>query len=85
MLRYVTPLRVGCIYLTLLAIKWSAIVDISIEDGHDPELGGLGPHIYGGLALITLILDLVFSSILKPKINWTIQSIIVLVGSFLFF
>lgn len=84
-LRFITPLRICGIYLLIDWIKWSSIVDTSIENGHNPELGGLVPYLLGGFALLALALDLLFSLTLRPKINWIVQSIIVLIGAFAIF
>ena len=83
-LRYSTPLRICAVYLIIQTIIWYFAVQKTVENGYNPELGGLAPYIFGGLAIIAFILDLILSLILKPKINWVVQ-LLVLLGAVLVF
>lgn len=84
LLQYVTPLRICTVYLIIQTIVWYIMIQKSIENGYNPELGGLVAYILGGLAIITFLLDLILSSILTPKTNWIVQFLLMLIGIFAF-
>ena len=49
------------------------------EKGYDPGLGGLVFMVFAYYAIVAFLLDLITSLTLRPKWNWIVQSISVLI------
>ena len=72
--KYLSPLRVFClVFLTLFIVEFI----LYKQSGKDPGLGGLIMIAYAMLILISGVLDLILSKLLKTKRNWIVQSILI--------
>ena len=77
-LKIITPLR-----LMALAIGIWAVVDHTekaklVEQGHELVPGGLGPLALFFMATITILVDAILSILLKARVNWKVQIVVIL-------
>ena len=77
--KYITPLRITVVWMSVLAIRNFINTEQLTEQGYEPGLGGLGYLVFGGLALFAFALDLILSLTLSQKLNWLVQTILVLI------
>ncbi|PWL38718.1 hypothetical protein DKG77_10750 [Flagellimonas aquimarina] len=77
--KYITPLRIIGVWLSILAIQNYINSERLTEQGYEPGLGGLGFMVLGGLAILAFALDLILSWTLNQKWNWLTQIILILI------